>query len=399
MRDLCALRSWTLAVCSVAVLALNACHADRSSGPLADANSNWLSYCKVNADCRSDGACICGLCTVTCQANAQCARSNRPTSCVSPVGASGQEVCAAIVQNSGQQICLPDCASDADCAAGSGCTQGACWPRPPSVVDLRDAGQDANMTTTRQVIPPPLGIDASMEIARYDAAVSFETPTMLSLPEVRIQSTPDAPSLLGVWEQIPETSMLFAGPLRLEIRDSAVDGTSGTLSFQCAPGHCDPTGPVEPATDPSVGYPPELAPREQDLLRANVLPRYAYRIFDGRITADGFRFWFTNSDLWRDWCKLQTAYPVRVQDRSEYSCLPDAKTLDELGMQPDATGKQWLCASDYSVCRCDADGCSMNPHTSAHDIDLIRDGDTLQGFLSIGDTFSVTLRRTASVAP
>jgi hypothetical protein len=272
------------------------------------------------------------------------------------------------------------------------------------LVDLRDAGQDAG--ATKPAVAPLRALDASIDIGSLDAAESFDTPTLLPLPEDQIRSTADAPSIIGVWEEEPNVIVLpdrimqggiSAGPMRLEIRESAEAGVTGTLSFRCAQ-FCDPTGPIAPAIDPSAGYPTELTSVAQDLLRVNVLPWFSYRIFDGRNTADGFRFWFSNTDLWRDWCPLQTSYPVQAEDRSNYACMPDAKPWAD--MNPNAEiGKSLLCSSDVSVCSCSATGCIFNAQLAAHDIDLVRSGDALQGFLSIGDTVPLTLRRTAAVAP
>jgi hypothetical protein len=342
-----------------------------------------LKYCDVNADCRADGACICGLCTVTCQSDMECARGAQPASCVSPAAVSGKEACAAIVQSSGQQICLADCANDSECGVGSHCTEGACWPRPAGLVDARG----------------PRGLDASIDIGNLDAAESFDTPTLLPLPKLQIQSAADAPSILGVWEDLTMKGGQNAGTMRLEIRESASDGLTGTLSFPCS-GQCQYSGPIAPAAAPNIGYPTEFNSRDQNFLRMHVLSQFSYRIFDGRNTGDGFRFWFSNNDVWRDWCTLQTPYPVPGLNGKAYACIADAKPLElALGDGDALIGKESLCASDTSVCSCSATACTFNPQTSAHDVDLVREGDTLKGFLSIGDTQPVTLQHTAAVAP
>jgi len=395
-------RTRRLLVWHCVIWVLSACHSSRSNGPSADANTNWLSYCDVNTDCRNAGACICGLCTVTCQSDAECARGERAASCVSPLAANSEQACAAIVQNSKQQICLADCDTGTDCAKGSTCTAGACWPRPDSVVDLRDAGQDASTSSVRPVIGRPPSIDASMDIGSYDAAVSFETPGQLTEPMTHIKVTGDAPSLLGTWVQKLPRLKPSGGLMRLDIHASNSDGITGTLTFEC-PAHaenCDASPPLQPPTDPNLGYPLDLSPRDQDALRENLRSNFPYRVFDGRITAQGFRFWFSNNDVWREWCKLQTSYLVHVGDGATYTCLADAATTEQLYTDPNrATGKQWLCVADNSVCGCSAEACTVNPYGAARDVDLVRQGDTLQGTFSIGETFFVTLERAASESP
>ncbi len=374
-------------------------------------NTNWLSYCEASADCEGDGSCICGLCTDTCETDAMCARSERPASCVEPEPASEAGGCAAVVRDAKVKICLPDCTGTEDCRDKSSCIDDACWPDAddiideralsPSVVD-RDAGSpDAAVDAAE---PGYLhGVDVAADLASpdyfqgMDAAMDFSEPIQLPEPETVIGGDFSESSLVGIWQQ--EASSFWGGSIRLVI-ERAVDGRGlvGSVSFLCEDERCDPMGPPPPATDPDTGYPPELDARDQDMLRINILPRFDYRIFDARVEEQRFSFWFTNNDLWRDWCALQTPYPVDNGGRLEYHCLPDPKPYDDLSYDShpqDVADKELLCAADHSVCACGQEACNVSFRGSVRAVDLFIDGDVMGGVFvtDLFDTIPVTLHK------
>jgi hypothetical protein len=333
-------------------------------------------------------------------------------SCVEPAPASDDAACAAIVQAADQQICLADCDRDADCGEGSRCVAGACWGDPPGVVDKRDGGGGSGGAnagvggggtagSTGPLPPPRLpGIDAGIDLSTVDAAVRFDVPIDGPAPETAIATTEPASALAGVWEAAPGSTEFWGGPVRLEITAGAA-GLTGTIAFMCAPGVCDPEGPPPPATDPDDGYPPGLDPIEQDHLRSAILPRTPYRMLDARLTGVRLTFWFTNNDLWRDWCALQTPHPVVVNGRSEFGCTPDPQPCDSfIGRDPaEIVGDEMLCCAETALCRCDASGCRINYQSSAQIADLVVEGDVMEGVLLYGDTLRLVLQRSTAGQP
>lgn len=375
---------------ALAMLGLLACNAN--SSPPSDANTNWLGPCSEHADCTAGDACICGLCTRACETDEQCARGGAAASCVSPAAEDAENGCSEVVRGAGVRICLAGCRSDADCETDARCLEGACWPRMPAIVSVpdagpaQDAGRDGGPEAIGRRLPAgtpatvPRGIDAGADLSQVDASFDFDAPVETPEPELAIEATADAPSLIGVWVEQSGGGQVMK--LRLEIFARPGGEGVGSVIAEC-PG-CPLSGPIAPASDPDLGYPVELGVSDQGRLRTNLLPEFPYRMFDGRADADAFRFWFTNNDLWRDWCALQTPYLIEVEGRSQYSCIPQAFAHD-LIPPADNDAKKWLCAYDNSVCRCDEHACAVSPYGSVHTLDLRFEGEALVGLWSTGD--------------
>jgi len=381
----------------LAVLGLVGC---RSGSPSADANSNWLGACNEHADCGSDTACICGLCTRTCEHDAQCGSEEVAATCVDPAPIESGIGCAGVIRAAGDRLCLAACGSDADCEGDARCAGGACWSDTPGIVPAADAGAeppDARVDASGRgptQSDVPRAIDAGADLSQFDASFDFDTPVARPQPQVVIESTADAPSLIGVWVDASNGDFMR---LRLEIRGSSAQDAVGSAIPVC--GQCPIQGPLAPASDPDLGYPVELGVEEQGGLRTNLLPGLDYRMFDGRADAQGFRFWFSNYDVWRDWCALQTPHPIEVDGRRSWSCIAEAVAFD-LVPPADLDPKKWLCAYDNSVCRCDERGCSVEPHGAVQTLDLRFEGDSLVGVWTASmDTRAVRFVRLEGAAP
>jgi hypothetical protein len=394
-------------------------------------NTNWLTYCESSADCSDNASCICGLCTRICTTDEECSTGERPASCVDPDPASEAGGCAVVVRDARVKICLPDCTTSDDCGDESVCIRGSCWPTNDDIIDMRgespftiDNGQAGSgsgsgsgsggtaATTDPDAAEPqytestPVEIDSALpgHLQELDAAMDFSEPVQLPEPETIITGDFTSSSLAGVWEAPPESTN-FGGYFNRLVIEEASDsrGLVGSVMRLCEDGNCNPTGPPPPVTDPDIGYPPELNATEQDMLRVNILPRFDYRIFDGKVGGQRFSFWITNNDLWRDWCALQTPYPVENDGRLEYYCLPDPKPIDpNYYYDPaDVNGKELLCALDNSVCACDAEVCGIDFRGSVHSFDLVVNGDVMQGTYIEGpmETWAMIFVRTAGQQP
>lgn len=417
-------REITVILLSLLFLAAAGCTCE-TGGVEDGSNTNWLTYCESSADCSDNASCICGLCTRICTTDEECSTGERPASCVEPDPASEAGGCAVVVRDARVKICLPDCDDSGDCGDESICIRGACWPTNDDIIDIRgespfvidndQAGSGSGSgsggtaaTTDPDAAEPqytestPAEIDSALPgyLQELDAAMDFSDPVQLPEPETIITGDFTYSSLAGVWEEQPETVRFWGGPIRLVIEeDGGGRGLVGSITFLCDDGNCDPMGPPPPATDPDIGYPPELKAMDQHMLRVNILPRFDYRIFDGRVEGQRFSFWITNNDLWRDWCALQTPYPVENDGRLEYYCLPDPKPFDlsDVPYPEDRSGKEILCAYNNSVCACDADACGIDFRGSVRSFDLVVNGNVIQGtFVTDAlDTIPVIFVRTA----
>jgi hypothetical protein len=201
--------------------------------------------------------------------------------------------------------------------------------------------------------------------------MDFSEPIYLPDPELAISGVSSASPVIGVWEEDVLDYKTLAGPLRLTI-EQAADGDEfiGTLTLTCNSqnsylGLCQEEPPPI-ATDPNADYPPDWYWSQIPMFspHGDLYTYFPYRIFDASFDGSRFSFWTTHNDLWRDWCALQTVYPITNGSRKEYSCLPDPKpspygpqsepSLDPLDPQPPPYAKELLCFLDNSVCRCDA---------------------------------------------
>jgi hypothetical protein len=362
---------------------LSACSATTKPN-VRDSNSNWLATCEVTADCKGDGTCICGLCTATCRDDGDCESAGTGASCVRPGDATEEVGCAAIVESARENVCLAECAHDDDCRAGSSCVEGACWAMPSTVIDRRDGGDEPD---------PPLGVDTRPDIWALDASVDFGEPVAAPVPETELEGELSA-SLVGVWNEVQGVHTYWASPIQLEIKADGAGRVTGTVAFLCEDETCNPRGPIPPASDPDASYPPGVDVGTYDVVRLNGMPHVPYRMFDARLQGGRFAFWTTNNDLWRDWCSLQTPFPVTIEGRRMYSCTPDARPFSELFEVEGVEDKDVLCALDWGPCRCTAERCAIDYQGATRLFDLRVEGDSMTGVhQTVNDFYVVTFER------
>jgi hypothetical protein len=94
----------------------------KSSSPSASRETNWLTLCDSDEQCR-DSSCVCGLCTLQCSESPQCGSGAR---CQTSDSTLVRSACTPEQGVSG--LCSPVCARDQDCPATQSCVQDACAP-------------------------------------------------------------------------------------------------------------------------------------------------------------------------------------------------------------------------------------------------------------------------------
>jgi hypothetical protein len=294
--------------------------------------THWLNACTSDAHC-TRGQCLCGLCTQGCEGDDGCATETRNAACFQTASPGVQTLCAPGAPPRATGICLALCGTTADCPTGDVCHAGACVAALTS-----DAGGS---------LPDPASF------AGVDAAVDFSTPVDLPPPRTTIDGATDA--LLGTWNEIADTAGAcfgVAGCATL-VFERAVEGRgiSGYVMFEESAAMPGPHGPFALPTNPDVGYPTELAPKQYDFLQSNEVSGVRYRVLDGTLAAGRLTFWYARVDVWDRWCKLQTPYPVTVHGNAEYRCVPE--TADESNSD---LGKLVLCRPVLDGPQCTANG-------------------------------------------
>lgn len=159
---------------------LSACAAQ--SDPAQGSQTHFLASC--DSSCPAPYDCICGVCTLSCTANAMCSDSSADATCVA---ASGAESCEAA-----GNICDVECSGDAECRAfGSAhvCESGRC--REPAANEAgqggMSAGPDSGGTSGAgtggdaavEAPPAPLGelCDGTTDIRlMFGTAIAFSGP-------------------------------------------------------------------------------------------------------------------------------------------------------------------------------------------------------------------------------
>lgn len=107
---------------------------DRRGGRL-DSNTNWLRSCASNAECGSELACECGICTVLCDTSSDCD---------SEIAVCAQEaLLPTVCQSRLGGLCVESCDAALTCRPGFMCETGACTPTPQTA-DHGDAGIDVD---------------------------------------------------------------------------------------------------------------------------------------------------------------------------------------------------------------------------------------------------------------
>jgi glucuronoarabinoxylan endo-1,4-beta-xylanase len=99
-----------------------------------DSQTNWLEACSDSSQCASGTKCLCGVCTLACNAASTCSDALRG-SCVR---ASEDGV---IAQCGGSPpplpgLCLPRCDEETPCGRGQACVAGTCSPLPVASVEV-----------------------------------------------------------------------------------------------------------------------------------------------------------------------------------------------------------------------------------------------------------------------
>lgn len=131
---------WT--VCLLALLAAASCA--RSHEQASDGKSNWLTSCEDDRGCDPEDACMCGVCTLPCSGDRECARPSGPSAvCVDPHREGIASACAAAALDDHAGICFAGCDHSSDCAAGQHCMDGACLRASTATGAWMPAARDA----------------------------------------------------------------------------------------------------------------------------------------------------------------------------------------------------------------------------------------------------------------
>ena len=121
------MRHWTLLLVACAVAA---CSKTPLSplGPSAGSETHWLTACTQNADCESavGAACLCGVCTRTCDEDADCDSTGLAAACMAAEDPALVDACGGVPPE--RALCVATCAVDAECGARTVCTERRCLP-------------------------------------------------------------------------------------------------------------------------------------------------------------------------------------------------------------------------------------------------------------------------------
>jgi hypothetical protein len=187
------------------------------------------------------------------------------------------------------------------------------------------------------------------------------------------------------WTGSIESHTFYSGSnaLALTFATDAQDVVKGTIVFGMGT-------PSAPATDPDVGYPPDLlsstgfAPGVPFVGAAYVAEGYPYAFDGGSLSAQRLQIKIDMGQLWDGWCALQTP-----QTDGSKGCLPNGEpTFDSLGCTlassdtgqsvPVDCGKLDLCATP-SQCACTSAGCVSAGDGENIFLNLVVTGDTASG--------------------
>ena len=420
---------------TLALAAHPGCNSAKTGG-----ETHWLGECDDDRDC-GGGQCLCGVCSRVCGGDGDCGGSRR-AQCYS-VSSPGLAPRCVSRTPQGIGICLGVCSNDADCPSSEECLLGAC------VVKLgHDAGPapEAASSVPEAAVPlPPTGQIATQYV-HTDAGTRFGEPVLSPEPSPFIDGASD--DLVGLWEQtgadggpcnVPFTvacepppgssscQAVFEACMQLRIEKQAATGAIvGHVSISWPDATAPtPPGPFPKATDPDHGYPagvdPRLyfAPRDGAStivsLSSPSYPGVEYTVFDGHVDGKTLSFWIAGTELWQDWCALQTPYPFRFDGMNGYRCVPQDATPDNTDYgkfllctsvydegvcsrhadplppipapclcQSDAGRSDPRCYRDkYSVCECTASRCQANLHTEPAAWQFTISGSTMHDGVSL----------------
>jgi len=136
------------AVVALFALGLTCCDSTETDVGEVNSNSNWLQVCDADAECGSEGACTCGICSVPCDVSTDCGDERPGAVCSAPDATAVEALCDANpVPQRG--VCLPECVSDEDCGRGElACFDGACIPAEVTTgVTTGDTTTTSNQTS------------------------------------------------------------------------------------------------------------------------------------------------------------------------------------------------------------------------------------------------------------
>jgi hypothetical protein len=190
------------------------------------------------------------------------------------------------------------------------------------------------------------------------------------------------------WTGYVENRTFASGSDTLTLKFAAdADGVvSGTIVFGMGT-------PPPPATDPNVGYPPNLVsssplPPGPGLATRYVAEGFPYAFYGGSLATGRLRFSANLWQLWAGWCALQTP----ASDGSG-GCLPNwggmsagpprnmcSQTNPQtMEVVPVDCGKLFLCFGGFGPCSCPASGCGLSQQTDPAVFDIFITADTASG--------------------
>ena len=198
------------AFCALAALLSGACTPQSEE---SGTNTNWLRTCQEDAECGAQGSCLCGRCTLGCEANSACMNGNVCT-----------EAVASLVQCKGESLrtCQPPCTNHDQCESGRRCLDGSCVDPlssscPSSALYCEDFEQESTAATRvvtsgneleREPVVTPSGGYALR--ARITAGPSV---AYLRSPLTPIQTSGTV--YLSGWVRVPGEAAYNVAPLAL----------------------------------------------------------------------------------------------------------------------------------------------------------------------------------------
>jgi hypothetical protein len=229
----------------------------------------------------------------------------------------------------------------------------------------------------------------SLDVGSNEGGVVTDSPPMPLLP-------------LGPLADANVTKQVWTGHL---VRDQFPDGSNTlTMTIDFAPGG-QVTGSIllgngallAPPTDPNIGYPPG-SPGAVTLVEG-----FPYTIRNAALVASHLTLQFAESEVWTQWCALQTSYPhpsgcTGAVPGCDAGILVvyDCDSLWGAGVGPNGCGyllpdgslstidcaKGWFCNEPDGVCQCSATGCQVRSTSDFAHLDLVLADAKANGALS-----------------
>lgn len=151
---------------SVLALAPTAC-GGRAGDHDRIASSSWFGSCRDDADC-SDGQCLCGVCTLSCQATS-CSAGPPGSACFPPGERAHDRFCAG---RTAPALCLVPC-DDGECSDGFSCVDAVCLPAAVAAYTPDDEPDPSSGAVDAGVEPlPAISLCASTPIVWRSVTVT-----------------------------------------------------------------------------------------------------------------------------------------------------------------------------------------------------------------------------------